>query len=224
MADTTKSDDINWAEMKPQLIKLGLEVAPLLVFFFANFRGEAILAGNETLNAWFSGKPLIFATAVFLPVLTISLAISWLIFKRLAVMPIVTLVGALIFGGLSIWLGDETLFMVKPTITNVIFGATLLGGLLFGQSLLKYVFGDVYKLREEGWRKLTLNWGLFFLLLAVINEVLWRNFPADVWVNFKVWGVMPLTVVFSMSQLPILNKYAPINEPHHDVPPLVGDS
>jgi intracellular septation protein len=223
MTEKTAEPEINWDELRPQLIKMGLEIAPLVVFFIANFRGEAILAGSPMLSEWFSGKPLIFATAVFMPVLTVSLLISWFIFKRVAIMPIVTLIGALIFGGLSIAYGDETLFMVKPTIVNTLFGVTLLGGLLFGQSLLKYVFGDVYKLMPEGWRKLTLNWGLFFLLLAVINEVLWRNFSSDIWVAFKVWGVMPLTVIFSISQLSLLNKYAPVNEPAH-VPPIVVES
>lgn len=223
MTEKAAEPEINWEELRPQLIKMGLEVAPLIVFFIANFRGESILAASPMLNEWFSGKPLIFATAVFMPVLALSLAISWFIFRRVAIMPIVTLIGALIFGGLSIAYGDETLFMVKPTIVNTLFGVTLLGGLLFRQSLLKYVFGDVYKLREEGWSKLTLNWGVFFLVLAVINEVLWRNFSSDIWVNFKVWGVMPLTVLFSISQVSLLNKYAATGEPKH-VPPIVVES
>ena len=110
---------------------------------------------------------------------------------------------------------------MKPTIVNSLFGVTLLGGLLFGQSLLKYVFGEVYKLKPEGWRALTINWGLFFMFLAVTNEVVWRLFDTDFWVAFKVWAIMPITVVFSMLQLPLLNKYAPDpSEPVDPIPPL----
>ena len=138
-------------------------------------------------------------------------------------MPLVTGVVVLVFGGLTLWLQDDMFIKIKPTITNGLFAAVLLGGLLFGHSLLKYVFGDVYKLRPEGWSKLTLNWGLFFVVLAVINEILWRNFSTDIWVAFKVWGVMPLTVIFSISQVNLLSKYAPVGEPEH-VPPIVVES
>jgi intracellular septation protein len=138
----------------------------------------------------------------------VSLLLSWLILKRVAVMPLVSGVIVLIFGGLTLWLQDETFIKMKPTIVNILFGGTLLGGLAFGQLLLKYVFGDVYRLKEEGWRILTWRWGVFFLVLAVLNEIVWRNFSTDTWVTFKVWGIAPLTVVFSMTQLGVLSKYA----------------
>ena len=93
----------------------------------------------------------------------------------------------------------------------------------YGGSLHGTASGDVYKIRPEGWSKITLNWGLFFVALAIINEVLWRNFSTDIWVAFKVWGVMPLTVIFSISQVSLLNKYAPAAEPHN-VPPIVVES
>ncbi|WP_172125534.1 MULTISPECIES: septation protein A [unclassified Devosia] len=198
--------EIAWDELRPQMIKLGLELGPLVVFFIVNSRADIFAA-----TAWFMGA------------MVVSLLASWLILRKIAVMPLVTGVVVLVFGGLTLWLQDETFIKMKPTITNGLFAAVLLGGLLFGQSLLKYVFGDVYKLRPEGWSKLTLNWGLFFLVLAVINEVLWRNFSTDFWVTFKVWGVMPLTVLFSLSQLSLLNKYAPSSEPTH-VPPVVVET
>lgn len=97
---------------------------------------------------------------------------------------------------------------MKPTITNSLFAVVLLGGLLFKQSLLKYVFGEVYKLKPEGWTIMTLRWGLFFVVMAVLNELIWRNFSTDLWVSFKVWATMPITVVFTMFQLPLLQKYA----------------
>ena len=198
--------EINWAELRPQLIKMALELGPLVIFFIGNARADIFTA-----TAWFMGA------------MVVSLLLSWLILKKIAVMPLVTGVVVLVFGGLTLWLQDDTFIKVKPTITNGLFAVVLLGGLVFGQSLLKYVFGDVYKLRPEGWSKLTLNWGLFFVVLAVINEILWRNFSTDIWVAFKVWGVMPLTVLFSMSQLPLLQKYAPV-EPTPQVPPVVVET
>lgn len=188
--------DVNWDELRPQITKLALELGPLVVFFIANARADIFVA-----TAWFMGA------------MVLSLLLSWLILKKVAVMPLVTGAVVLVFGGLTLWLQDDTFIKMKPTITNVLFGSVLLGGLLFGQSLLKYVFGEVYRLKPEGWWRLTLNWGVFFFVLAVINEVLWRNFSTDIWIAFKVWGVMPLTVLFSISQLPLLSKYAPPNEP-----------
>jgi intracellular septation protein len=202
MTDQSKSDDINWDEMRPQLTKLALELGPLMVFFIVNARAEIFTA-----TAWFMGA------------MVVSLILSRLILKRIAIMPLITGVVVLVFGGLTLWLQDDTFIKMKPTITNLLFGSVLLGGLLFGQSLLKYVFGDVYKLKPEGWLILTMRWGIFFFALAIINEILWRNFSTDVWVAFKVWGIMPLTVIFSMFQLPVLTKYAPSAEPE-PVPPL----
>ncbi|MCP8882817.1 septation protein A [Devosia sp. XJ19-1] len=197
--------ELNWDELRPQIIKLVLELGPLVIFFIMNGRADIFVA-----------------TAWFMAAMAISLALSWLILKKIAVMPLVTGVVVLVFGGLTLWLQDDTFIKIKPTITNTLFASVLLGGLLFGQSLLKYVFGDVYKLRPEGWWKLTLNWGLFFVVLAVLNEVVWRTTTTDFWVAFKVWAIMPLTVIFSMTQLPLLNKYAPA-EPAK-APPVVVES
>ncbi len=208
MASEAKSAEPSWAELKPQLIKMALELGPLVVFFVVNTRGEDILAAFPALNQWFSSS-IIFATAVFMVAMLISLALTWLLLKRVAVMPLVTGVVVVIFGGLTLYFQDATFIKMKPTITNTLFGVTLLGGLAFGQSLLRYVFGDVYKLQPEGWTKLTLRWGLFFLFLAVLNEVVWRTQSDDFWVAFKVWATMPITIVFAALQLPLLTKYAP---------------
>jgi intracellular septation protein len=151
----------------------------------------------------------------------VSLLLSWLLLKKVAIMPLVTGVVVLIFGSLTLILKDDMFIKMKPTIVDTLFGVTLLGGLVWGQSLLKYVFGDVYKLKPEGWRKLTINWGLFFLFLALANEVVWRLFDTNTWVAFKVWGVMPITIVFSMLQLPLLTKYAPDPQaPVDPIPPM----
>ena len=119
-----------------------------------------------------------------------------------------------IFGSLSIWLQNETFIKMKPTIVNALFGFALLGGLAFGKSLLGYVFNAAFQLDAEGWRKLTLRWGVFFLFLAVLNEVIWRNFSDDFWVAFKVWGTMPITIIFTMAQMPLVLKHtvAPATE------------
>jgi intracellular septation protein len=206
MTEKTAEPEINWEELRPQIIKMALELGPLVIFFIANARADIFVA-----------------TAAFMGAMVISLVLTWFILKKIAIMPLVTGVVVLVFGGLTLWLQDDTFIKIKPTITNSLFAAVLLGGLVFKQSLLKYVFGDVYKLREQGWSKLTLNWGVFFLVLAVVNEILWRNFTTDTWVAFKVWGVMPLTVIFSISQVSLLNKYAPEAEPKH-MPPIVVES
>ncbi len=189
MADT--QDDIHWDELRPQLIKMALEVGPLVVFFIVNARADIFVG-----TAWFMGA------------MALSLALSWFLLRRIAVMPLVTGVLVLVFGALTLYFHDDTFIKLKPTIINAMFGTVLLGGLVFGHSLLRYVFGDVYKLKPRGWTILTLRWGLFFFFLAVVNEVVWRTQSTDFWVAFKVWANMPLTVIFAASQLPVLNRYA----------------
>jgi intracellular septation protein len=122
-------------------------------------------------------------------------------------MPFISGLVVLVFGSLSIYLQDETFIKMKPTIINALFGVALLGGLMFGKSLLGYVFNAAFQLDEEGWRKLTVRWGIFFLFLAVLNEVVWRNFSDDFWVAFKVWGTMPITILFTLSQMPLIMKH-----------------
>lgn len=192
---------------KQQIIKLVLELGPLVVFFIVNARAEDLLTRFPVLTQWFT-QPIIFATAVFMVAMAIALAVSWLVLKRIAIMPLVTGVVVLIFGGLTLWYQDPTFIKLKPTIVNVLFGGVLLGGLPFGQTMLKYVFGEVYRLTEKGWTVLSLRWGLFFLVLAVLNEIVWRTQSDDFWVAFKVWGIMPITLIFSMFQIPALTKYA----------------
>jgi intracellular septation protein len=193
-------------DTKQQIIKLSLEIGPLIVFFLANAYGGRVIDWLS-LNSVFP-EPIFFATAVFMVAMVVALALSWGIMKRVAVMPLVSGVIVLIFGGLTLWLQDETFIKMKPTIVNILFGGTLLGGIAFGRLLLKYVFGEVYHLTEEGWRILTWRWGFFFLALAVLNELVWRNFSTDLWVAFKVWGIAPLTVVFSFTQIGVLSRHA----------------
>jgi intracellular septation protein len=138
----------------------------------------------------------------------IALAASWLLTRSLPIMPLVSGVVVFVFGGLTLWLQDDVFIKMKPTIINTLFGAVLLGGLWFGRSLLGYVFDSAFSLDAEGWRKLTLRWGLFFLLLAILNEIVWRSFSTDTWVAFKVWGIMPITLAFTLSQMPLIMRHS----------------
>jgi intracellular septation protein len=200
-SDTTPTKE----EKQHPGLKMALELGPLLVFFFGNLRGEWLVGKFPALSA--IGGPLLVATALFMVATVISLVISKIVFKHLPVMPFVSGIVVLVFGSLSIWLQDETFIKMKPTIVNTLFGVLLLGGLFFGKSLLGYVFNSAFQLDDEGWKKLTLRWGIFFLFLAVLNEVVWRNFSDEAWVNFKVWGTMPITILFTLSQMPLIMRH-----------------
>lgn len=203
------------AEKQHPGLKFALEIGPLLVFFFGNLRGEWLLQTFPALSVL--GGPLLVATGLFMAATVLSLIVSKIVFKHLPVMPFVSGIVVLIFGGLSIWLQDEIFIKMKPTIVNTLFGVALLVGLMFGKSLLGYVFNAAFQLTEEGWRKLTLRWGIFFLFLAVLNEMVWRNFSDAVWVNFKVWGTMPITIAFTLAQMPLIMKHS-LDQKNEDAP------
>jgi intracellular septation protein len=192
-------------EVNP-LLKLALELGPLMVFFFANARGEWLLERFPVLAS--IGEPIFIATALFMAATLISLSVSWILLRSLPIMPLISGIVVLVFGALTLWLHNETFIKLKPTIVNTLFGMILLGGLYFGKSLLGYVFDSAFKLNAEGWRKLTMRWGVFFLVLAVLNEVVWRSFSTDFWVAFKVWGTMPITLLFTFAQMPLVMKYS----------------
>ena len=173
-----------------QLWKLLVELGPLLLFFLVNSR-----AG------------IFWGTGVLIVATVISIIASRVMFGKLAIMPLVSAFFVIIFGGLTLWLADDLFIKLKPTIVNLIFATVLLGGLILGHSLLRHLFGDVFKLTDEGWRLLTLRWGLFFVGLAILNEVVWRNFSTDTWVSFKVFGIMPLTMIFGLSQMGLLKTF-----------------
>jgi intracellular septation protein len=172
------------------LLKLALELGPLVLFFLANQR-----AG------------LIVATGVFMVAVLVALVVSYGLTRHLPIMPLVSAAIVLVFGGLTLWLNDETFIKLKPTIVNTLFGVILLGGLWFGRSLLSVVLDSVLHLTDEGWRKLTFRWALFFFVLAALNEIVWRTQTNDFWVNFKVFGIMPLTLVFALAQTPLIMRY-----------------
>ena len=192
-------------EINP-LLKLALELGPLLVFFFANARGEWLAGKFPALAAL--GGPIFIATGLFMVATAIALVVSWMLTRTLPIMPLVSGIVVFVFGALTLWLQDDVFIKMKPTIVNTLFGVVLLGGLAFGKSLLGYVFDSAFKLDAEGWRKLTLRWGALLPLSAVVNEIVWRNFPTDTWVAFKVWGIMPITLIFTISQMPMIMRHS----------------
>ena len=175
--------------MKP-FLKLAIEVGPLVVFFVVNSRA-GLFAG----------------TAVFMVAIVISVAASWALERRAPVMPLVSGVFVLVFGGLTLYLADELFIKLKPTLVNTLFAVILFTGLVLKKPLLKNVFGSAFELTERGWHILTIRWAVFFVVLAVINEIVWRSFSTDFWVAFKLMGALPLTVVFALAQAPVLMRH-----------------
>jgi intracellular septation protein len=171
-------------------LKLALELGPLVIFFIANQR-----AGIFT------------ATGIFIVATVLSLGVHYALVRKLPIMPLVSGVVVVVFGGLTLALQDEHFIKLKPTIVNTLFGLVLLGGLYFRKPLLAVVLDSMFDLTDEGWRKLTLRWALFFFVLAVLNEVVWRTQSTDFWVSFKVFGIMPLSIAFALAQTPLLMRY-----------------
>ncbi|MDX2287527.1 MAG: septation protein A [Hyphomicrobiaceae bacterium] len=174
----------------PPLAKLVLEVLPLLVFFVVNAR-----AG------------IFWGTGCFMLATVVSLVASKALIGRIPIMPLVSGFFILVFGGLTLLLHDELFIKLKPTIVNLLFASVLFGGLFFGHSLLKHLFGDVFRLTDEGWRLLTLRWAMFFVALAGLNEFVWRTFSSDTWVSFKLFGILPLTMIFAIAQISLLKRH-----------------
>jgi intracellular septation protein len=190
MTNTTTGNPTHKPQLNPAL-KLVLDLGPLLIFFGVNSRFGIFTA-----------------TGAFMAAIVIALAVAYALTRHLPLMPLVTAIVVVVFGGLTLVLHDELFIKVKPTIIYVLFGGVLLAGLAFGKSLLGIVFDSVFHLTPEGWRKLTLRWALFFLALALINEIVWRTQTTDVWVSFKVFGVVPLTFLFAALQYPLLQRCA----------------
>jgi intracellular septation protein len=199
------------AQIHPGL-KLVLDIGPLVLFFFANSRPQLFepLFSAVLPQSLLTGERagIFVATATFMVAIVAALAVSYALTKHLPIMPLVTAIIVLVFGSLTLILHDELFIKLKPTIIYVLFGGVLLGGLAFGKTLLGVVFDSVFHLTDEGWRKLTIRWAVFFLALAVLNEIVWRTQSTDFWVSFKLFGVVPLTFLFGALQYPLLTKYA----------------
>lgn len=201
--------------MRPWL-KLAIEAGPLVVFFLINgrkgfpeFRHLWLAEGAEPLV----GQALFEATGAFMIATIIALTIGWTVERKIPVMPLVSGIFVLVFGGLTLVLADELFIKLKPTLVNILFAVILFGGLLTGRSLLKPLLGAAVQLTERGWRVLTLRWAIFFVVLAILNEIVWRNFSTDFWVSFKLFGIMPLTFLFAISQTPLFLREQIEEEP-----------
>jgi intracellular septation protein len=174
----------------PNWARILVEWGPLVAFFIA--------------NAW---GGIFWATGIFMAATTIALAVSWTLTRKLAMVPLIGAVFVAVFGGLTLWLQNDTFIKVKVTLVNALFGTILLTGLYFGKPFLKLVLGEALKMDDAGWRILTLRWGLFFFVVAGLNEIIWRTVSTDLWVNFKVFGILPLTLLFALSQAPLMNRH-----------------
>ncbi len=174
------------------LLRLGVEAGPLVVFFVANSR-----AG------------LFWATGAFMAATVAALVINYTLERRLPTVPLVSGVFVLFFGGLTLALADETFIKLKPTIVNSLFAAILAAGLALDRLFLRNLFEHAFRLDDDGWRQLTLRWIGFFILLAGLNEYVWRGYSTDDWVAFKTFGILPLTFVFTLLQIPLIKRHQP---------------
>jgi intracellular septation protein len=174
-----------------QLGKMLLEVGPIAIFFVAvNWLGD-----------------IFWATGAFMIATVIALTVSRSLFGRIPLMPLISGVLVLVFGALTLWLQEEFFIKIKPTVVNLLFASVLFGGLMAGHSLLRYLFGEVFRLEDRGWRVLTMRWACFFVFLAVVNEIVWRSFSTEFWTAFKLFGIMPITMIFAISQIGLLKRY-----------------
>lgn len=187
------------------LLKLALEIGPIAVFFLAYQWGAAPEGASET-EAQLSR--IIFATAVFIPAILAALAVSWVLTRHLPRMAVMTAILVVIFGGLTLWLKDDTFIKMKPTILYGLFAGALGFGLMRGESYLKYLMDGAVPMQDEGWMKFTFRFALFFVVLAIVNEVVWRGFDTDTWVNFKTFALPIASFAFVMSQAGLFSKYA----------------
>lgn len=198
----TKAEATTGGMTNSQWIRMAIELGPLAVFFLLNSKADALFGNAEAKN-------IFYATGGFMVATAISLGYSYARFRKVPTMPLVTGVFVMIFGALTIYLQDELFIKVKPTIVNALFAAALLGAAAMGKPVMKQLFDGAFNLTDKGWMILTVRWGLFFVFLGIVNEVVWRNFSTDFWVSFKLFGIMPLTMVFGMAQIPVLTKHAP---------------
>jgi intracellular septation protein len=189
MTEETRRDAPPRRKIDPKL-KFALELGPLVLFFVS-----------------YKFADLKWATGVLMVCVFVTLGVSYALLRRVPIMPLVTAIIVLIFGSLTFFFQNEIFIKIKPTALYLMFGGALLGGMAFGKPLLPVMFDGAFQISEEGWRKLTYRWAFFFLALAVLNEIVWRTQSTDFWVNFKSFGVLPLTMLFGLAQAPLIMRH-----------------
>ena len=174
----------------PPILKSLIDLGPLLLFFAVDQLADIFLA-----------------TGVLMIAVAVAFAVSWKMTRKIPILPSLTLIFVLIFGGLTLLLGDEEFIKIEVTLTNALCGLFLLAGLAKGKSLLKIAFGEVTELDDLGWRKLTFRMGLFLIFIAATNEMVRHSVPTDLWVMFRVYGILLLTALFFVSQIPLIKRH-----------------
>ena len=184
------TEKMNSYQSMNSLLRLVIEFGPLVAFFAAN-----------------AGYGIYVATGVFMVVSVFTLGLAYIRTRHIPTLPLVSGAIVLVFGGLTLYLQDEIFIKLKPTIVNLLFAVAIFGGLVGGKNYVRSLMGAMVPLSEEGWRILAMRWAWFFLTMAGINELVWRNFSTDIWVAFKVFGFLPLTIIFVLGQAPLIKRY-----------------
>ena len=179
--------------MNRPLVKFITDFGPLLVFFVIYFRNE---------------QDLKIAIPQFIVATLIALLVMYILEKKLPMVPLISGILITLFGGLTLYFNNKIFFYMKPTIINIMFAGILFFGRYFTEKpLLKIFFKSAFKLEDEGWKKLNTRWIFFFIFVALLNEIVWRTQTEAFWVNFKVWGLLPISFIFAASQITLINKY-----------------
>ncbi|MDA8757485.1 septation protein A [Candidatus Pelagibacter bacterium] len=179
--------------MNKSFLKFITDFGPLLIFFTIYYK-----SGN---NLSIAIPPLIISTLI-------AVAIMYFVEKKIPYVPLIGAIVISLFGGLTLYFDNPIFIYMKPTIVNIIFaGILIVSNIYFNKNFLKLFLQTAFQLNDEGWKKLNFRWAYFFIFLAILNEIVWRTQPETTWVNFKVWGMLPITIIFTAMQLPLINKY-----------------
>lgn len=187
------------------ILKLVLEIGPIAIFFLA-YRMAPVAAGLDDTERQL--EQVLFATAVFVPTILAALAVSYFLTRKLPRMAVITAIVVTVFGGLTLILRDDTFVKIKPTILYSLFAGILAFGLLRGQSYLRYLMDELIPMRRPGWMKFTRRLVVFYVALAVLNEIVWRQYGTDAWVNFRTFVLPAANFVFILAQVPLFQRYA----------------
>lgn len=182
----------------PKWLKPLVDFGPIVLFFIA-FKMSGLMA----------------ATAILIVATVVLLGLNYALTRHVALMPLITAIIVTVFGGLTLWLDDERFVKLKPTIVQAMFALILFGGILLRKPTLQYVLGEALKMTDDGWRQLTWRFALFFSAMAVLNEIVWRSVSTELWVDFKVFGIIGLTMLFSIAQMPLMKRHM-IEQPNSE--------